>query len=392
MFRWLNSRRSRDGRVQTARATAAALETLEPRTHLAAGAIVRIAVDDAVCAEVPPGTTREIGEFLIRRTGSIDDPLTVNFLLSSGTTGGLANNGVDYIALDAFVTIPAGRRTAAIPIIPIDDLNVEGDEIVVITLLDGVDYDLDSSAQSRSAAITIKDNDFLPRVTLLRPQPSAFEIGEIAGSFEITRTGPTDLPLTVNLSIAGSARPDVDYARISSTVTIRTGRNKAVVNIRPFSDALFEGDETIRITILPSPDRFTLATNPGRVSNVIFIRDRPLITLTVADPTATTHPTDTGRFLLTRSGPTTTSMRVSYILGGDAVSGTDYIRPGGTITIPAGRSSVFVEIRGRDTRLNTPFKTVTLTLRQLSGYNIDSSLTGNITKSLRIYDDAIGPA
>lgn len=390
MLRWLLSRRSRGGRSNTA--PAPSLEPLEPRTHLAAGAIVRIAVDDPTAAEVPPGTAREIGEFIIRRTGSIDDPLTVNFLLSSGATGGLANNGVDYIALDSFVTIPAGRRTASIPIIPIDDLNVEGDEIVVITLLDGADYDLDSSAQSRSAAITIRDNDFLPRVALLRPKPSAYEVGEIAGRFEITRTGPTDLPLSVNLSIAGSARPDVDYARISSTVVIRTGRSKAVVDIRPFSDALFEGDETIRITILPSPERFTLSPRPGRVSNVIFVRDRPLVTLTVADPTATTHPADTGRFLITRSGPTTADLRVSYILGGDAISGTDYFRPGGTVIIPVGRSSVYVEIRGRDTRFNTPFKTVTLTLRQLSGYNIDASQAGNITKSLRIYDDVIGPA
>lgn len=368
------------------------MDALEPRAHLAAGAIVRIAVDDGLCAEVPPGTSREIGEFVIRRTGSIDDPLTVNFLLSSGTTGGLANNGVDYIALDSFVTIPAGRRTAAIPIIPIDDLTVEGDEIVVITLLDGVDYDLDSTAQTRSAAITIKDNDFLPRVTLTRPKPSATELGEVSGRFELVRTGPTDLPLTVNLSIAGSARPDVDYAAISSTVTIRAGRSKALLEIRPFNDAQFEGDETVRVTIQPSPDRFTLAARPGLVSNIIFIRDRPLVTLTVADPTATTHPTDTGLFLITRSGATTESLRVSYTLGGDALSGTDYVRPGGTITIPAGRSFAYVVIRGRDTRLGTAFKSVTLTLRQLPSYNIDASEPSNITRQLRIYDDAVGPA
>ena len=35
--------------------------------------------------------------------------------------GGTASNGVDYVALPGFVTIPPGERRALITIVPIDD-------------------------------------------------------------------------------------------------------------------------------------------------------------------------------------------------------------------------------------------------------------------------------
>ena len=53
--------------------------------------------------------------FTVRRFGDAGNPITVNYSI-----GGTASNGVDYVALPGYATIPAGIDYALIPIIPID--------------------------------------------------------------------------------------------------------------------------------------------------------------------------------------------------------------------------------------------------------------------------------
>jgi hypothetical protein len=54
--------------------------------------------------------------FTVRRLGATNDPVTVDYAI-----GGTGSNGVDYVALPASVTIPAGQRAALITVTPIDD-------------------------------------------------------------------------------------------------------------------------------------------------------------------------------------------------------------------------------------------------------------------------------
>lgn len=366
----------------------ALMEPLEERALFDSTPIVRISLMDATAAESP----RDIGEFKIQRTGSIDNPLTVRYLISAPAPGqtGVAQSGVDFTPLDAQVTIPAGRRFTTLPIIPIDDLSVEGDEIVLITLLDDASYDLSSTASTRSSSLTITDDDQVPMVTLHRPDRRASEVGQDSARFVIQRTGPRNLPLTVNLSIGGSAGAGTDYEPLPTTVTIRPGRRRVTLYVRPYNDDRFEGNETVRVTLVPDP-AFTLNNSrPGEVSTHVIIRDRPTVSIGVADPVATTDPSDTALFRVTRTGPTTEPLRIRYSFGGTASVGLDFVRLDDVITIPRGRSSVLVTITGRDTRFDTPFKTVNLMLRPLPTYNLDSTDPASNLRQVRIFDDRLG--
>jgi hypothetical protein len=53
--------------------------------------------------------------FTVHRFGETNDDLTLNYDIS-----GTASNGVDYVALPGYVTVPAGERSAFITIVPID--------------------------------------------------------------------------------------------------------------------------------------------------------------------------------------------------------------------------------------------------------------------------------
>jgi len=56
--------------------------------------------------------------FLVRRFGPTNADLTVDYAI-----GGTASNGVDYVTLPGYVTIPAGSTYALITIIPLEDID-----------------------------------------------------------------------------------------------------------------------------------------------------------------------------------------------------------------------------------------------------------------------------
>jgi len=67
--------------------------------------------------------------FVVRRSDGTNTDLTVFYDI-----GGTASNGVDYVALPGSVTIPAGRHSARIVVVPLDDADNELIETVVLKL------------------------------------------------------------------------------------------------------------------------------------------------------------------------------------------------------------------------------------------------------------------
>ncbi|MFB2837786.1 choice-of-anchor I family protein [Floridanema evergladense] len=111
--------------------------------------IVTIAATDPLAAEL--GTTVDTGVFTLTRTGDLTAALTVTYTISSTAT-----NGIDYNNLTGSVVIPAGRASTTITVTPVNDANArEGNETIILTLVDGATYDLGSIS---SATVTITDN------------------------------------------------------------------------------------------------------------------------------------------------------------------------------------------------------------------------------------------
>jgi hypothetical protein len=67
--------------------------------------------------------------FEVDRSGPTNSTLNVYYDI-----GGTASNGVDYVMISHFVTIPAGTHSASIVIKPLEDTNVTGTETVVLQL------------------------------------------------------------------------------------------------------------------------------------------------------------------------------------------------------------------------------------------------------------------
>ncbi len=84
-------------------------------------------------------------------------------------------------------------------------------------------------------------------------------------------------------------------------------------------------------------------------------------------------------FTLTRLGPTTSPVTVYYTVSGSAIAGVDYTALPGSVTIPAGSSSVNVPVVASTTSQNSTNTTVTLTIAAGLSYGIG---TGNASVTI----------
>lgn len=127
-------------------------------------ATITISDDDLIVSASSTGTARESGPaaatFRISRpAGSPAAALAVNCSLSAGSPPAARNT--DYTTTPAAacspsVTIPASANFVDVSIVPVADTNVEGDEIVILTLTTGAGYTLGSNT---TASLVIEDDD-----------------------------------------------------------------------------------------------------------------------------------------------------------------------------------------------------------------------------------------
>jgi hypothetical protein len=150
---------------------------------------VSVSATDANAAEAGSNPAT----FTFTRTNSDNNDLTVNYALS-----GTATNGVDYNLLTGQVIIPQGQLSTTITIVPIDDILVENNETVTVTLIDSPQYDL---APQSSATATIVDNDPNVQITLSDNNLGIGETSIVTFTFSETPVGFNANDVTVQRGI-----------------------------------------------------------------------------------------------------------------------------------------------------------------------------------------------
>ena len=93
----------------------------------------------------------DVFTFRLTRLGDTNIELFVNVVMS-----GTALGDTDYGPLTNTIFVPQGVHTIDAAFSPIDDAEVEGDETVIFTVIDGPDY---SAANPSSALVRIRDDD-----------------------------------------------------------------------------------------------------------------------------------------------------------------------------------------------------------------------------------------
>jgi hypothetical protein len=103
--------------------------------------------------------------------------------------------------------------------------------------------------------------------------------------------------------------------------------------------------------------------------------------LSVAASTASTNENsgDSALFTISRTGSTAAPLTVNYLIGGSAVGGDDYDAVGASVIIPAGSTSVQVQILPKDDGVQEGDESVTLTLLSDVSYIVATTDTVAVT-------------
>jgi Tol biopolymer transport system component len=195
-------------------------------------------------ANVTTSEFQGVGIVRVRRRGYlIDSTSTVKYATSDGT----AAAGSDYVAQSGTLTFQPGETVKDIFIQLIDDKLVEPDETVNLTLSDPTG---NSTLGTPSSTTLNIQNDELYSLQFSAPSYSASE-AEGGISFTVTLLGnPVATTVSVDYTTSdGTASERSDYITQSGTLTFQPGETSKTVRILVVDDGLFEGDETLNVSL-----------------------------------------------------------------------------------------------------------------------------------------------
>ncbi|MGC8990848.1 MAG: Calx-beta domain-containing protein, partial [Verrucomicrobiia bacterium] len=273
----------------------------------------------------------------------------------------------DYLPLGNSITLLAGQTSTNIVVTPVDDETAEPPETVVLTIVSATGATIGSP---KSATITIADNDSsdnLPIVSVIASDPVAAEPGADTGEFLITRDRGTNAPLTVNFTVGGTATSGVDYDSIGTSVTIPAGAWSVHLTVVPRDDTTYEGNETVVLTLTAQG---TARVSPQASSATVTIMDNESAVSLTSTGFTTEDGSSIGAFVVSRAGPTYSSLTVNLGVGGTAINGVDYIAIADSVTFPAGADTVRIEVRPLADGTAEEIETVALSLLPGSGYTV----------------------
>jgi hypothetical protein len=219
--------------------------------------IVRVTASDVDAQEVSllSGDAQNPGAFTISRTAPATNDLPVYYTLT-----GSARNGSDYSTVAGVTVISNGSLSATIPVAPLYDVLVEGNETVTLTLrpVSSAPLYLLDPGVNNSATVVIRDYapTNIPVVRIKVTDSQAIEQPSTSpyASFRIERSGNNAAEFALPYDISGTAVNGLDYVALPGVATFVAGGSFVAVTVIPYLDGeTNEPDETVVLTLTPPP-------------------------------------------------------------------------------------------------------------------------------------------
>ncbi|MFM1768765.1 MAG: hypothetical protein RJA22_1294 [Verrucomicrobiota bacterium] len=320
------------------------------------------------------------------RTNGTDGPVTVDYLLVSGSAVG----GVDFVTNNSVRTVFFGQgvSNATIQVPIINDVLVEIDEFFTVTLTNatgGARLGAGTPTSTAAATVTIIDNDFAGG--RLNFAVSDYVTNETAGFavIGVTRSGGSTGPLSIQAAATGgTATPGFDFIPITNTLQWVSGDASTKTFLVPLlTDEFVEAPETVQLRLF----------NPS-VSNSLGGASTAVLTLLSADaygsftfsqPVYDANENGTNATItVSRVGGVAGVVTCAYeVRNGTAANGVDYLGVDGVLVFGPGEVSKTFTVTLLNNSLADGDRTVVLRLT-----NFTSATAGPITvATLRIVDD-----
>ena len=312
-----------------------------------------LAIDDVTVNEGDGTAT-----FTVTLTGDVQGGVSVDFATANDT----AEAGSDYTANSGTLNFTGNdAETQTVTVTIADDAVAEPSETYFVDLSNvsnaGVTL---SDAQGLG---TINDND---NATLTINNVT---IDEDAGTatYTVTLDNAVQGGSVVNYTFTdGTATGGVDYDNTPGSVTFAgTSGETQTFTVAIINDGVYEGDETFTVNL----DAVNPVINDNDSATTI-IDDEVLEVSVTASVANASEPTTNGEFTISLNTPSATDITVNLSYAGTAADPADYSLAGAagttTVVIPAGDTSVTVDVIVNDDATVEPTETVIATIDSVS--------------------------
>lgn len=309
------------------------------------------------------------------------------------------SRAVKYSNMDGYNN-PAYPDKAGLTYMPVANFHVKNMYVAGIPI-DGYDGQTGTSPNKTpasltdvdTASVTITAPGSLPTVEVAATdnwskEGSASGATEDTGTFTLSRMGSLTSALTVYYTVNGTASSGADYTALPGSVTIPAGASQARVTVSPKGDAISpEADEAVNLNLSAnasytvgalSSDTVTIANASGSGGGSLPVVSVLLQDGSSAESNVVPHP-NPGKFKLVRAAATSSPLTVYFALTGSATEGADYPNLPHSATIPAGATSVIVQIDPAAEGGPEPIENVILTLSPNAAYTVGSPSSATLT-------------
>ena len=359
--------------------------------------------DPLVSLEVTPASALEdsAAEMIYTFRLSKPTPSAINVAFK---IAGTAKPGEDYQGLvsgagSGLISIPAGADSATLGLMPTGDSDLEQDETIELTLLDGAGYTVSTTTP---VSATILDDDASFSIAARAADRPEGNSGSTSMLFTVTRNGYTGNTSTVDWTISNgpgpSARSSDFIGDTFDMLTFLPGETSQTIEILVSGDNNYEPDETFRVR-LTDPSNAVLSPAASIATGVIRNDDTTLTIAAIdADRTEGLKGSTAFTFRVERKGLLLPACSVTWATGPAPSSRgltsaqiTDFAGSGslaGSINFAGNQSQAFITVSVAADMTQEVDESFQVTLSKAIGATIDpqsSSAIGTIRN-----DDFVG--
>ncbi|MCC3306508.1 Calx-beta domain-containing protein [Sneathiella sp. HT1-7] len=235
-------------------------------------------------------------QIFITLTEPTNVPVTVTYEIRAGSASGTGSGlpgDLDFISNgDGTITIPPGATEAAFTVTVIDDDVIEDLEFFIVAITGAENADIDIT--SGQALVVITDDDIglvtMSEVTVggVGIGEGDLSVGEGAGALSFTLTldkaVAPGVTVSVNYQITGTVTAGSDYTTDTvQTITFDGGETglapgaTTTIVIPILDDSLFEGPESLTLSLVGASSNATIDTDSASVTLTIEDNDDPVV-------------------------------------------------------------------------------------------------------------------
>jgi hypothetical protein len=254
------------------------------------------------------------------------------------SVSGSAQAGSDYLAFTPTVTLPAGQTTASLTVTTKTTSTVKPARTIVLSLAGSGAYHVGPIGTATVTIAATSGSAAIPVVTI-RASSLRLNAGQPA-QFTIGLDRALSDPLQLSVSYGGDAVAGSDYSPAGGLLIAQPGQTTLQVTVPTLDNGLVQSDKLLTVSVQPDPSY--VVGSPGSAPVVITSANLPK--LNILGGGASVSQGGGAVFTVVADQAPVKDISVQYTVSGTAQQGKDIQPVTGSVTLPAGATTVTIPI------------------------------------------------